>query len=127
MTFKLGPRSVARLKGVHPDLVKVVERAIQLSTVDFTVLEGLRTIERQKALVDAGSSQTMNSRHLDGHAVDLGAWVDGQVDWSWPLYSRIADAMKRAAKEVGVPIEWGGDWTKFKDGPHFQLPWKEYP
>ena len=127
MTFKLGPRSVARLKGVHPDLVKVVERAIQLSTVDFTVLEGLRTIERQKALVDAGSSQTMNSRHLDGHAVDLGAWVDGQVDWSWPLYSRIADAMKRAAKEVGVPIEWGGSWTKFPDGPHFQLPWKEYP
>ena len=125
--YKLGPRSQSRLKGVHPDLVKVVERAIQLSTVDFTVLEGLRTIERQKALVDAGSSQTMNSRHLDGHAVDLGAWVDGQVDWSWPLYSRIADAMKRAAKEVGVPIEWGGDWTKFKDGPHFQLPWKEYP
>lgn len=127
MTFKLGPRSVARLRGVHPDLVKVVERAIQLSTVDFTVLEGLRTVERQKALVDAGASQTMNSRHLDGHAVDLGAWVDGQVDWSWPLYNRIADAMKRAAKEVNVPIEWGGDWTKFKDGPHFQLPWKEYP
>lgn len=127
MTFKLGPRSVARLKGVHPDLVKVVERAIQLSTVDFTVLEGLRTIERQKALVDAGSSQTMNSRHLDGHAVDLGAWVDGQVDWSWPLYSRIADAMKRAADELNVPIEWGGSWKKFPDGPHFQLPWKEYP
>lgn len=126
MTFKLGPRSVARLKGVHPDLVKVVERAIQLSTVDFTVLEGLRTIERQKALVDAGSSQTMNSRHLDGHAVDLGAWVDGQVDWSWPLYSRIADAMKRAADELEIPIEWGGDW-KMKDGPHWQLPWKEYP
>jgi len=126
VTFKLGPRSVARLKGVHPDLVKVVERAIQLSTVDFTVLEGLRTIERQKALVDAGSSQTMNSRHLDGHAVDLGAWVDGQVDWSWPLYSRIADAMKRAADELEIPIEWGGDW-KMKDGPHWQLPWKEYP
>ena len=127
MTFKLGPRSVARLKGVHPDLVKVVERAIQISTLDFTVLEGVRSLERQKALVEAGSSQTLKSRHLTGHAVDLGAWVDNQLDWSWPLYSRIADAMKRAAKEVGVPIEWGGSWKKFPDGPHFQLPWREYP
>ena len=127
MTFKLGPRSLARLKGVHPDLVKVVLRAIELTPVDFTVLEGLRSLERQKALVDAGASQTMNSRHLDGHAVDLGAWVDDQVDWSWPLYGKIAQAMKAAAAELKIPIEWGGDWTKFKDGPHFQLPWKDYP
>jgi len=127
MPFKLGARSLGRLKGLHPDLVKVVTRAIEISTVDFAVLEGLRTIERQKALVEAGSSQTMNSRHLDGHAVDLGAWVDGQIDWSWPLYARIAGAMKMAAKDVNVPIEWGGDWATFKDGPHFQLPWKEYP
>lgn len=127
MTFKLGPRSVARLKGVHPDLVKVVERAIQLTPVDFTVLEGLRSLERQKALVAAGASQTLKSRHLDGHAVDLGAWVDEQVDWSWPLYGKIAGAMKAAAAELKIPIEWGGDWTTFKDGPHFQLPWKEYP
>jgi peptidoglycan L-alanyl-D-glutamate endopeptidase CwlK len=127
MTFKLGPRSQSRLKGVHPDLVKVVSRAIELTPVDFTVLEGLRTLERQKALMDAGASQTMNSRHLNGHAVDLGAWVDDQVDWSWPLYSKIADAMKAAATELKIPIEWGGDWTTFKDGPHFQLPWKEYP
>ncbi len=116
-----------RLKGVHPDLVNVVNYAIEISTVDFTVLEGLRTIERQKAMFDAGSSQTMNSRHLDGHAVDLGAWVDGQVDWSWPLYSKIAAAMKTAAQELNIPIEWGGDWKTFKDGPHFQLPWKDYP
>ena len=102
-------------------------RAIQISTLDFTVLEGVRSLERQKALVEAGSSQTLKSRHLTGHAVDLGAWVDNQLDWSWPLYSRIADAMKRAAKEVGVPIEWGGSWKKFPDGPHFQLPWREYP
>ena len=127
MTFKLGPRSLARLKGVHPDLVKVVLRAIELTPVDFTVLEGLRSLERQKALVDAGASQTMNSRHLDGHAVDLGAWVDDQVDWSWPLYGKIAQAVKAAAAELKIPIEWGGDWTKFKDGPHFQLPWKDYP
>jgi peptidoglycan L-alanyl-D-glutamate endopeptidase CwlK len=116
-----------RLKGVHPDLVKVVQHAIEISEVDFTVLEGLRTIERQRELVKAGSSQTMNSRHLDGHAVDLGAWVDNQVDWSWPLYSKIAKAMKAAAAECNVPIEWGGDWKQFKDGPHFQLPWKNYP
>ena len=125
--YSLGVRSKARLKGVHPDLVKVVEKAIQLTAVDFTVLEGLRTPERQKALVQAGASQTMNSRHLTGHAVDLGAWVDDEVRWDWPLYHKIAAAMKEAAKQVGVPIEWGGDWRTFKDGPHFQLPRKEYP
>lgn len=127
MTFKLGPTSLSRLKGVHPDLVKVVQRAIEISTLDFTVLEGVRSLERQKALVESGASQTMKSRHLDGHAVDLGAWVDNQIDWSWPLYPKIADAMKAAAKELNVPIEWGGDWVKFKDGPHFQLPWEQYP
>ena len=127
MMFKLGPRSLARLEGVHPDLVKVVMRAIELTPVDFTVLEGLRTPERQKTLVAAGASQTLKSRHLDGHAVDLGAWVDEQVDWSWPLYHKIADAMKTAAADLKIPIEWGGDWSQFRDGPHWQLPWKEYP
>lgn len=123
----LGPRSVMRLKGVHADLVKVVQHAIEISEVDFTVLEGLRTIERQQVLVKAGSSQTLKSRHLTGHAVDLGAWVDDQVDWSWPLYPKIATAMKKAAADLKIPIEWGGDWKQFKDGPHFQLPWKDYP
>lgn len=125
--YSLGPRSKMRLNGVHPDLVKVVERAIQLTTVDFTVLEGLRSPERQKTLYESGASQTLNSRHITGHAVDLGAWVDDQVDWSWPLYDKIATAMQEAAKQVGVPIEWGGSWRTFKDGPHFQLPHKEYP
>lgn len=122
----LGSRSVMRLKGVHPDLVKVVQHAIEISEVDFTVLEGLRSIERQQALVKAGASQTLKSRHLTGHAVDLGAWVDDQVDWSWPLYTKIAKAMEAAAAECNIPIEWGGNW-KMRDGPHFQLPWKEYP
>lgn len=125
--YSLGVRSKARLKGVHPDLVKVVEKAIQLTTVDFTVLEGVRDAVRQKKLVESGASQTMNSRHLTGHAVDLGAWVDDQVDWSWPLYHKINAAMQEASKLVGVPIEWGGNWRTFKDGPHFQLPKKEYP
>lgn len=130
--YTLGARSKTRLVGVHPDLVKVVERAIQLSTVDFTVLEGIRTPERQRTLVEIGASQTLNSRHLRGadgfaKAVDLGAWVGGEVRWDWPLYHKIAAAMKEAARQVGVPIEWGGDWSTFKDGPHFQLPKKEYP
>lgn len=125
--FKLGPRSRMRLEGVHPDLVRVVDRAIEISTVDFTVLEGLRTPERQKTLLESGASQTMNSRHITGHAVDLGAWVDSQVDWSWPLYHKIAAAMKTAAKELGVSIVWGGDWRNFKDGPHFELDRKVYP
>lgn len=130
--FSLGARSKARLKGVHPDLVKVVERAIKLSTVDFTVLEGVRTPERQKTLVDSGASRTTNSRHIPGadgyaKAVDLGAWIDDEVRWDWPLYAQINDAMQKASKELGIPIEWGGGWRTFKDGPHFQLPWKEYP
>ena len=125
--YKLGPRSQMRLKGVHPDLVKVVERAIEVTTVDFTVLEGLRDPARQKVLTDSGASQTLNSRHITGHAVDLGAWVDNQVDWSWPLYSQIAKAMKTASQELNIPIEWGGDWKSFKDGTHFQLPRKAYP
>ena len=125
--FKLSQRSKDRLKGVHPDLVKVVEHAIEITTVDFAVLEGLRTPERQKVLMEAGASQTLNSRHITGHAVDLGAWVDGEVRWDWPLYHQIAKAMKAAAAELNIPIEWGGDWRTFKDGPHFQLPRKEYP
>jgi len=127
MTYKLGPTSLLRLQDVHPDLVKVVERAIQLSEIDFTVLEGRRTKERQAELLKAGATTTMNSRHLTGHAVDLGAFVGGEVRWDWPLYHKIAAAVKQAAKEVGVPIEWGGDWKTFKDGPHYQLPWRAYP
>lgn len=125
--FKLGKRSIERLQGVKTDLVRVVERAIELSTVDFTVLEGLRSPERQQILVASGSSQTLNSRHITGHAVDLGAWVDNQVDWSWPLYHQIANAMKAAANELGIPIVWGGDWKTFKDGPHFELDRRYYP
>lgn len=127
MAFVLSKRSLQRLEGVHPDLVKVVKRAIELTPVDFTVLEGLRALDRQKQLVAAGASKSMNSRHLTGHAVDLGAYVAGEMRWDWPLYHQVAAAVKRAAAEVGVPIEWGGDWRTFKDGPHFQLPFASYP
>lgn len=124
--FALGARSRERLRGVHPDLVKVVERAIEITPVDFTVLEGVRTVMRQSELVASGASKTMNSRHLTGHAVDLGALVGGEVRWDWPLYHRIAAAMKQAAKDVNVPIVCGADWKSFPDGPHFELPWSFY-
>jgi len=127
MTFNLSKKSRDRLAGVHPDLVKVVERAIEITEIDFAVLEGVRSKTRQEQLVKAGASQTMRSRHLTGHAVDLGAYVAGSVRWDWPLYHKLAVAVKQAAAELQVPIEWGGDWTTFKDGPHWQLPWKEYP
>jgi len=127
MSFKLGKVSLSRLNGVHPDLVKVVHRAIELTEIDFTVTEGLRDVERQKKLLAAGASKTMRSRHLTGHAVDLAALVDGRIRWDWPLYDKLAKAMKGAATELNIPIEWGGDWKSFRDGPHFQLPWKQYP
>ena len=120
--FKLGATSLARLKGVHPDLVKVVKRAIELTPIDFTVLEGLRTKERQQQLVAKGASKTMNSYHLTGHAVDIAPLVDGKVTWDWKYYNQLAPVIKQAAKELGVNITWGGDWTSFKDGPHWQIP-----
>lgn len=125
--FTLSQRSRDRLTGVHPDLVEVVKLALDKSTVDFTVLEGVRSKTRQAQLVASGASRTMNSRHLTGHAVDLGAYVGGSVRWDWPLYHKIAEAMKAAAAELNVPIVWGGDWRTFKDGPHFELRKKEYP
>ena len=126
MAFKLSQKSLDRLSGVHPDLVAVVKRAIEITEVDFAVLEGVRSLARQEQLYAAKATTTMNSRHLTGHAVDLGAYV-GQIRWDWPLYDRIALAMKAAALELQVAIEWGGDWKSFKDGPHFQLTWEEYP
>ena len=127
MTFKLSERSIRKLEGVHPDLVKVVKRAIDITEVDFAVTEGLRTKKRQEELVKLGASKTMKSRHLTGHAVDLAAVIGSEIRWDWPLYYKIADAIKKAANELKVPIEWGGDWKSFKDGPHFQLTWKDYP
>lgn len=122
--YQLGVKSQSRLNGVHPDLVSVVKRAIEITEQDFTVLEGLRSVDRQKELVESGKSTTMNSRHLTGHAVDIAPWP---ISWDWDYFYPIADAMKEAAKELGVDIEWGGDWNSFPDGPHFQLSWGTYP
>ena len=126
--YKLSEKSLDRLKGLHPDLVKVVKRAIEITDIDFSVGEGLRSITRQKELYKQGATKTMNSRHLTGHAVDLFALDEnGKVTWDWKYYHSLAAAVKQAAKDVGVTIEWGGDWEKFKDGPHYQLPWSKYP
>jgi hypothetical protein len=112
------------LSGVHPDLIAAVKRAIQITEQDFSVIEGIRNIDRQRKLVAAGKSTTMNSRHLTGHAVDL---VPYPVSWDWEHFYPIADAMKQAAEELDIDLEWGGDWKSFPDGPHFQLSRKVYP
>lgn len=133
--YQLGKRSRSRLEGVHPDLVAVVEKAIQITEQDFSVGEGLRTLERQKVLVAEGKSTTLNSRHLTGHAVDLLPYpFHGDVDEDgipniedWDQYYPIADAMKLSASKLDVDLEWGGDWRTFKDGPHFELSWGSYP
>ena len=122
--YSLSQRSMQNLSGVHPDLVAVVKRAIEITEQDFSVIEGVRSKERQRELVAKGASQTMNSRHLTGHAVDLAPYP---LSWDWEYFYPIADAMKAAAEEFGVDLEWGGDWVSFKDGPHFQLPWDTYP
>lgn len=127
MTYVLGRGSVSKLAGVHPDLVRVIKRAIEITPVDFTVLEGIRTKARQKELLASGASTTMRSRHLTGHAVDIAPLANGKVSWHWPHYYQLAPAVKQAAKELGIEIEWGGDWKSFKDGPHWQLPWGKYP
>lgn len=122
-------RSLANLVGVHEDLRRVIDRALQESPVDFTVIDGLRTREEQKALVARGASRTMNSRHLTGHAVDLMP-IDPSTDrgtWSWDVYHQLGPAVRRAAEAENVPIVWGGDWSTFKDGPHFELERGAYP
>ena len=125
--FAFGDRSKKNLAGVHPDLVKVATKALELSQIDFTVTEGLRTKERQAQLMAAGASKTMNSRHITGHAIDIAPIIAGEVRWDWPPFQELAKAFKLAAKEENVPIVWGGDWVSFKDGPHFELDRRKYP
>lgn len=131
--FTLSKTSKARLVGVHPELVRVIMRALEISPIDFTVLEGLRTVERQRKLVAQGASKTMNSRHITGHAVDLAPFLDTdgdgdqEISWAWPHYHKLAPVIKQAAKDCGVAITWGGDWKSFKDGPHWELNPKLYP
>ena len=149
MGFSLSKRSLSRLAGVEPELVEVVKYAITVTKVDFGVTCGVRTVAEQKALVASGASTTMNSKHLEGRAVDVVAYVGPNVSWAINLYDDIADAMKEGAKVVGVDLLWGAAWhipdirfwdgtmeeamnayidlrrsqgkRPFLDGPHFQL------
>ncbi len=157
----LGVSSESKLIGVHPDLVKVVRSAYDLLIKDnhgigMVVLEGVRTKERQAKLVATGASKTMESRHITGHAVDLGATVDGEVRWDWGLYYTLGGFMKRASVSLSIPIVWGAVWDRridslteeggtqddveqyvarmraqgrkaFLDGPHFELDRARYP
>lgn len=151
--FTLGSHSLRELQGVHPDLVAVVKRAIQLTVQDFTVHDGIRTLQEQRRNVATGVSQTLDSRHLTGHAVDLVPYVNGKLRWEMEPIYRIADAVRMAARELGVPIRWGGAWDvaftqtvdapadlvedyvarrraagkkPFIDGPHYELPRSKY-
>jgi peptidoglycan L-alanyl-D-glutamate endopeptidase CwlK len=129
----LDKTSEQKLVGVHPDLVRIIRRAAKDSTLEFRVIEGPRTVDRQRHLVKIGASKTMNSRHIKAgklsvsHAVDVVPLVNGKVSWDWPLYHKLAPIIKAAAKAEKVPLEWGGDWKTFKDGPHWQLPFASYP
>lgn len=125
-------RSERNLKGVHPDLVKIYRRAVELSALDPVVTCGPRSVAEQRILVAKGASRTMNSRHIPArnglsHAIDVAFIFGAEVRWDWPLYKQFADTMKAAARELKLTIEWGGDWRSFKDGPHFQLPFAKYP
>ncbi len=140
MGYRLGKRSRRNLIGVHSDLVIVMSVAILDSPIDFSIIEGPRTLARQRKLLDDGATTTLKSRHLPvrvgdddelnlrlSHAVDIAPYVDGSVRWDWPLFDKLAPHIKRVAADLGVPIEWGGDWTRFRDGPHWQLPRRQYP
>ena len=148
-TFRLSKRSLSNLEGVDERLVEVVKHAITITKIDFGVIDGVRTIEEQRGLVASGASQTMKSKHIDGHAVDLMAYIGSRASWELNLYDDIADAMKAAAIDIEVPIRWGAAWNvpdirdwdgtmqdamdfyvdtrrsqgrrPFIDGPHFEL------
>lgn len=126
----LNEKSLKLLDDAHPDLKKVAIRAEQLSPYRFIITETKRSSETQEANVKKGASKTMRSRHV-GHvayALDYAVEIDGRIVWKpWGLYEAVADAFKQAAKELRIPVEWGGDWRTFKDGCHIQLPWLDYP
>lgn len=155
--FRFGAKSAAHLVGVHADLVRVTHRALELTGINFAVIAGLRTQAEQMQLVASGASQTMVSRHLTGHAVDIAPVIGGKLRWDWPPFFSLADAMFRAAKMEAVPLRWGGAWDwemapgvelvagaealsaayvdacrrkgkkPYLDGPHFELPAHYYP
>ena len=131
--FRLGGRSLERLNGVHPDLIRLIKRAIYISEVDFVIVQGLRTLAEQKANVAKGASQTMNSRHFPGKegygcAVDIAAWVENKIAWvPISLYHKIHEAFVKAGQVEDVKFTWGGSWKSLQDYGHFELQWAVYP
>ena len=121
MSNIFGAASALKLSQVHPDLQKVFKEAISDAPFDFSITCGLRTKEEQKKLFDAGKSKTMNSRHLTGNAVDVCVLIDGKASWAFENYSRLSEHILKTAKELSIPVVWGGSWESFKDGPHFEL------
>ena len=124
--WKLSRRSQLRLQGVHPDLVKVVYRALELSPYDFGITEGKRALETQKKYVAEGKSKTMNSYHLEqgdgySHAIDFVVYLGSDITWEIGYYRKVIQAFMTAAIELGVQIEAGGLWRTLVDGPHIQL------
>ncbi len=135
MPFKLGSTSLANLKGIHPVMVDFCKRLIAATPVDFTVNEGRRSLAQQKKNVAKGVSKTLKSKHLTGHAVDLGPLVNGKKTFAWPPYYQLAAVGKKVRSEMAkagvlksaTDITWGGDWKSFKDGPHWELDPSKYP
>jgi len=124
--YKFGTKSKERLATVHPDLQKLFNAAISTSPYDFSITEGVRSLERQKELLEAGKSTTMNSRHLKGNAVDIAVFVEGKLTWDFKYYKEVSDHIKALSKSMQIPIVWGGDWKSFIDGPHYELDRKFY-
>jgi len=127
MTYSFGQKSLDKLGTVHPDLQKLFKAAITDSPYDFSITEGVRTLERQKELVAAGKSTTMNSRHLTGKAVDIAVFVDGKLTWDSKYYKAVTDHVKKLSIEMKIPVVCGIDWTTFIDGPHIELDKRVYP
>lgn len=149
MAFKLSKKSLSKLDGVEEDIITLAEFAISVSSVDFGISEGLRSVTRQKELVEQKRSQTMKSLHLEGKALDVFAYINGEVVWELSVYDDIADAFAMASRAKDIPCMWGAAWTvpdigqwdgtmeqamhsyvdlrrsqsrrPFLDGPHFQL------
>ena len=125
--FKWSKRSLNEMDGINKDLRKVTDLALKYSPYDFIITDGKRTLAEQRKHVANGASKTMKSRHLTGHAVDFVAIVNNKVTWNYTYMKAISDAFKRAAKELGIPIVWGGDWKSFQDTPHIELSKSKYP
>jgi len=124
--FKFSQRSIDNLKGVNDELVEVCHLALSLSDIDFGVSEGLRTLEQQKEYVAQGKSQTLNSKHLSGDAIDVYAYVGGSVSWDVKYYIKIAEAFRQAAKQKEYPIRWGGSWTVLNSEPSASVAYNDY-